>query len=111
LSKLQPEPRLPAVPQDATEYQRRLNVSLTDLFRALSDQVNGVSESTITSRYNALTAAPVGVIMKTGDFVPNISPSEQGSAGFKYILAGWQAVVDGTASPVSVLEARTLTGN
>ena len=55
------------------------------------------------------TAAPTTNTWAQGDFVLNITPSELGSAGSKYVILGWSCTVAGT--PGTWLQCRTLTGN
>ena len=75
----------------------------------IQDQLNGLSEGRMVSRYAATTAAPTTGTYGLGDIVWNSSPSEAGSAGNKYITLGWICTVAGT--PGTWLPMRTLTGN
>jgi hypothetical protein len=60
-------------------------------------------------RIKADSAAPVSGAWIKGDRVINVSPSELGSGGSKYVIHGWVCTVAGT--PGTWLEMRTLTGN
>jgi hypothetical protein len=110
LSRLPPEPRLPEPPQEADEHLRLLYRELVDYLRAIHQQVNLISEGNIVGSYQAVTAEPTGRIMRIGDVVQNINPSETGTVGSKYTLAGWRCVVDGTASASSLVDMRVPTG-
>lgn len=73
--------------------------------REHAQQVNQMSEGRIAAAYNASTSAPVAGSYAQGDFVRNKTPAELGTAGSKYVVAGW--LHDGAA----FLECRYLTGN
>lgn len=77
--------------------------------REHATQVNLISEGRIAGQYNALTAAPTGGTAMQGDFVANLTPSELGTAGSKYVIEGWCCVVSG--SPGTWVQKRFLTGN
>lgn len=82
------------------------------LIRELKDhaqQVNALSEGRMVGTYNALTAAPAAGQFNQGDFVRNLTPTELGSPGSKYVVHGWQCVVGGT--PGTFVPMRFLTGN
>ncbi|HEV2326510.1 MAG TPA: hypothetical protein VGS10_21405 [Terracidiphilus sp.] len=55
------------------------------------------------------TAAPTTGTWKQGAYVWNSAPSEQGTAGSKYIIRGWSCVSGG--SPGTWVQDRGLTGN
>jgi hypothetical protein len=55
------------------------------------------------------TSNPSGCTLKYGNFVQNLTPTEAGTAGSKYVNAGWKHV-DTTASTTHV-EQHYLTGN
>lgn len=98
------DPRLPNQ-DDVPSLKRRLS----ELFRDIAQQINGISEGSIASRHNALTATPAAGIWQQGDFVPNKEPGELGTAGSKYVLTGWICVASG--EPGTWVECRSLTGN
>lgn len=100
--KLPQDPRLPL--DQATMRQR-----LTDLFRDIAQQVNGLSEGRASAVYSALTAAPTTGTHAQGDFVKNSAPAELGAVSSKYVILGWVCTVGGT--PGTWLECRVLTGN
>jgi hypothetical protein len=109
MSKLN-EPRF-SIPDPENEYQNRFYREITDYLRAMADQVNAISENRLQGACNAVTASPTGVVMAVGDIVRHSDPGEEGTAGAKYIVTGWMATIDGTASAGSVVELRSLTGN
>lgn len=108
--KLQQNPFLPILPRDADRYEIELNARLIKLFGDLNTQVNSLAERRMAAHYQAQTSAPTS-ILAVGDIVPKINPSETGTAGSMYVLAGWQAIADGTASTASLVEWRIPTGN
>jgi hypothetical protein len=55
------------------------------------------------------TSTPTIGTWSTGDIIYSTSSTEQGTAGSKYIVIGWQCVAGGT--PGTWLQMRTLTGN
>ena len=59
--------------------------------------------------YNRATSIPTSGTWQSGDEVKNILPTEQGTAGSKYIVHGWKCVSGGT--PGTWVEMRTFTGN
>jgi hypothetical protein len=60
-------------------------------------------------RYIAGSAAPTTNTWDQGDYVMNNFPTEQGTAGSKYIVRGWMCTVAGT--PGTWVQDRGLTGN
>ena len=82
---------------------------LIDLLRRIAYQVNTLSEGAISAHYTALTAPPTSGKWSQGDEVKNSQPTEQGTAGSKYIVQGWRCVVSG--SPGTWVQIRALTGN
>lgn len=99
--KLQSDPRLPD--------QGTLKQRLTDLFRDIAQQVNGLSEGRLAATYNAQTGPPTTGTHARGDFVRNSEPSELGGVGSKYVILGWVCITAGT--PGTWAQARALTGN
>ena len=91
--------------------QPRTNVDAetTRWFKEIARQVNAVSEGSIAGFYTATTAAPTAGTYSQGDFIPNKTPTELGTAGSKYTLAGWRCVASGT--PGTWVQVRDLTGN
>lgn len=77
--------------------------------REHATQVNLLSEGRIAGFYQALTSAPLSGSYQQGDFVMNLTPTELGSAGSKYVIHGWQCVAAGT--PGTWVQCRFLTGN
>ena len=106
--KIDVDPRLPIVPS-GDAYQSNLNRRLYQLFRQVSQQVNGLSEGYIFANYSATTSAPITGTYNQGDFLRNSEPTELGSTGSKYVVFGWICTVSG--SPGVWIEQRFLTGN
>lgn len=77
--------------------------------REHATQVNLISEGRIAGFYSAPTAAPTTGDWMQGDSVKNLTPSELGTAGSKYIIEGWTCTVSGT--PGTWVQRRCLTGN
>lgn len=82
---------------------------LKHLLASLARQVNGATEGRIASIHGAMTAAPTTGDWAQGDVVRNSTPTEQGTAGNKYVVTGWVCVASGT--PGTWVAARALTGN
>lgn len=98
--------RLPKVPDGwANDFKRIVETTLNDIAR----QLNGITEGSMAVKHSASTAAPTTGSYSVGDFVPNSTPSELGSAGSKYIIVGWTNVTAGT--PGTFVQTRALTGN
>lgn len=106
--RIDTNPRLPTVAQ-ADRYAVDLSRRLYELFRAIANQLNGVSEGSIVAVTNAATSAPTSGTFYQGDFIKNSAPTELGSAGSKYVVYGFLCVSSGT--PGTWVEARFLTGN
>lgn len=109
-------PNDPALPVNAVPTKRWLDnlaFSLNKILKDISQQVNGLSEGSITARHSALSAMPAGGTYKSGDFVPKSSYSEAGGAGSKYVVIGWNRLTSGSAHVLNTdwVEARILTGN
>lgn len=102
--KLSVDPRLPQA-GDLQDLKQRLSL----LFRDIAIQVNQVSEGQLQGTYNAGTAAPSAGTYRQGDFIRNSQPTEQGTAGSKYLVAGWMCVAGG--APGTWVQCRYLTGN
>lgn len=83
--------------------------AMTELFRQIETQLNGLAENRISSKYNARTSVPTTGAYKRGDFVPNSTPEELGSPGSMYVITGWLSVDSG--EPGTFKECRVLTGN
>ncbi|MDE2098896.1 MAG: hypothetical protein KGL39_16705 [Patescibacteria group bacterium] len=77
--------------------------------RAISNQVNLISEGKQVGVYTASAAAPTTGTYALGDFVLNNNPSELGIIGAKYILHGWRCTAAGT--PGTWVQCRFLTGS
>lgn len=90
------------------DYDRSL---MTEMVRQIEDAINRISEGRIYQSYNASATAPTGDAQsyQLGDFVRNLTPTELGTAGSKYLVIGFCCVAAG--SPGTWREARVLTGN
>ena len=82
---------------------------LKHLLASLARQVNGATEGRIASIHAANTSFPTTGDWMQGDVVRNSTPTEQGSAGSRYVITGWVCVASGT--PGTWVAARALTGN
>jgi len=104
--RLDPFPRFPS---DDAQMVRKL----TDLFREVALQVNGLTEGRIGSVTNAYTSAPTTGTWKQGDFIRNSAPVEAGVALSKYVVTGWLRVTTGSGNVLNTdwLACRSLTGN
>ena len=90
------------------KYDRGLMIEIA---RLIEDAINRLSEGRIYQKYNAATSFPTGstVSYQVGDEVPNITPTELGAAGSKYMITGWKCIAAG--APGTWREMRVLTGN
>jgi hypothetical protein len=104
--RLSVDPRLPAQTDRDLEHMRR---QLTDQLRQHAVQVNLLTEGSLSAVHNAMTAPPTAGTWAKGDFIRNSAPSELGTGGSKYVVAGWICTVSGT--PGTWLQCRYLTGN
>ena len=86
------------------EYDRQ---SYFDALRQIQDQLNNLSEGKLKASYTAQSSAPTTGTYNVGDFVRNSTPTELGAASNKYVIVGWMC----SASPVTFLQQRVLTGN
>lgn len=83
--------------------------TLQRVLRNTAQKVNQLADGKVAGTDFALTAAPTTGQFQVGDFVKNSAPSELGSAGSKYVVAGWLCVTAG--SPGTFVQCRFLTGN
>lgn len=111
MSRLDFTPRLPRLSEDADDDLRSLVTELRKIHTDISEQVNALSEGRVFGNYNAVPSPPESGIFTRGDFIRNSQPVELGQLGEQYIIIGWTAVEDGSASPTSFVETRALTGN
>jgi hypothetical protein len=75
----------------------------------LSKKLDALSGGHIEGTASKGTAAPTTGLWAQGDFYKNTTPTEQGTAGSKYVVLGWICTVSG--EPGTWLQARVLTGN
>lgn len=78
-------------------------------FREVANQVNALSEGSLTGAYTARITAPTTGTYATGDQIRKSNPVEAGAAASKYVIVGWVCTAGGT--PGTWLEMRVLTGN
>lgn len=71
--------------------------------------VNLLTDGRAAGTNNATSSIPTTGTYAVGDFVKNSAPSELGSVGSKYVIAGWMCVAAG--SPGTLVQCRFLTGN
>lgn len=93
------------LPSDPSQLAQRV----TELLRAVNEQVNALTEGNLHAVHSARTAAPTTGTWAKGDFVRKSDTAEAGSASSKYVITGWICTVSGT--PGTWLECRVLTGN
>ena len=86
-----------------------LGLFLAERFKAIAQQVNGLTDGFISSHHGAQSTAPTTGKHRVGDEVKNATPSEVGSVGSKYIVVGWKCVVSG--DPGTWVQMRVMTGN
>ena len=75
-------------------------------FNELSFKLTNVTNHDIGIKRNS---APTSGVWNVGDIVYNFSPSEQGTAGSKYIIKSWECIALG--EPGIWQQNRVLTGN
>lgn len=86
---------------------------ITDIVRAICNQVNGLSEGDISARYQAQTTVPSGAeAAQVGDIVWDSNTTVRSSVApglsASYVRLGWVCNVAGT--PGTWQEMRVLTG-
>jgi hypothetical protein len=95
------------------KYERQ---ALTDIIRAVCNQVNQLSEGQITARYQAQASVPTGtsVSFQVGDMVWDSNATVRGSVApglaASYVREGWICVAPGTGATATFVEKRVLTG-
>lgn len=102
--KVQEAPYLPTADLGSLVRQ------LTDLHRQIGAQLNQLSEGQIQAVTNAATAAPTGAVVayQQGDVIRNLTPTELGAPGAKYVV--FQFICVAAGSPGTWKECRALTG-
>ena len=93
----------------STTLRANVDAELARILRDMARQINGLSEGSISARYNAATAAPTTGTWAKGDTLTNSNPAELGTALSRYVITGWICVASGT--PGTWLPTRALTGN
>lgn len=105
--KLIENPQLPLNPESG--YARDLNFALSQILRTIAQKVNLLADGRLAGSDYVAATAPTTGMFRQGDFIRNSAPTEAGTAGSKYIVAGWLCEVGG--SPGTLRECRFLTGN
>jgi len=105
--KLNEQLQLPHAP--ATEYDRRLAQVLYAVFGQVARKVNAMASGSASALDGGGTAAPTTGAWAQGDTWRNTAPTEQGTAGSKYVVLGWICVTSG--EPGTWRQMRALTGN
>lgn len=86
--------------------------TVTDIVRAICNQVNMLSEGSITARYQAQVSVPASVAAQVGDIVWDSNTTVRGSVApgvaSSYVRTGWICTVAG--NPATWQEMRVLTG-
>jgi hypothetical protein len=100
MNRLNTDARLPQNGDTASLLRR-----LAELQRENAALVNALAEGRLAGSVNAAPNVPTTGSYAVGDFVKNSAPTEQGSAGSKWILLGW------TYLPSGFVPCRVLTGN
>jgi hypothetical protein len=94
------------------QYDRQ---TISGIVRAICNQVNQLSEGSITARYSASASVPSGsaVSHAVGDFISDSNATVRGSVApgvaAQYVRTGWVCTVAG--SPGTFQEVRVLTGS
>lgn len=89
---------------------------MTNIIRAICNQVNTLSEGKIQAKYNAQASVPADVngSYQVGDFIPDTNCTVRGSVApgiaASYIREGWLCVSPGTGATATFAEKRVLTG-
>jgi hypothetical protein len=71
--------------------------------------LNLLTDGRLAGTNNAVPAKPTSGTYALGDFIKNSQPTELGTAGSKYVIAGWLCLSGG--SPGTLVDCRYLTGN
>ena len=103
MSKLALEQQVPA------QYDK---AAISGIVRAITGQVNSLSEGALQARYQAQVSVPVSVAAGVGDIVWDSNTTVRGSVApgvaASYVRLGWVCTVAG--NPATWQEIRTLTG-
>ncbi len=87
--------------------------AVSDIIRAVCNQVNLLSEGKISARYQAQVSVPVSVGANVGDFIwdsnTTVRPSVAPSVAASYVRLGWVCTVGDPVNP-TWQEMRVLTG-
>ena len=84
---------LPSIPADGQPLNRRLS----ELFRAVAEAVNALSEGRAVAYHQARDAMPTTGTYAKGDYVPNSDPQKLGVVGMRYVIYGWKRLTSGNA--------------
>jgi hypothetical protein len=92
------------------DYDR---TNITEVIRAICNQVNNLSEGKIQARYQAQSVVPSSVAAQIGDHVWDLNTTVRGSVApgvaASYVRLGWVCTVSDPNNPVWQ-EMRALTG-
>ena len=99
--------QLPVNPE--SDYDKRLAVFLSEWVRKAAQKINGVASGSVRYLDGGASSVPTTGTWAQGDFVRNLNPTEQGTAGSKYVVEGWLCVAGG--APGTWVQKRFLTGN
>jgi len=89
---------------------------MQDIVRAITSQVNKLSEGRLAAQYNAQASVPSGSVVSfaVGDFIPDSNCTVRGSVApgvaASYVRRGWRVVAPGTGATATFVEVRELTG-
>lgn len=100
MSKIDLAGRVPA------QYEKQ---ALTDIIRAICNQVNALSEGRLAARYNAQASVPTGTAAAyaIGDLVPDSNATVRAGANIaeSYVRLGWINVAAGSVGTLKEIRA------
>lgn len=82
---------------------------VSEIIRAICQQIDSLSEGRIVANYQANSTAPVSVGGAVGDFIKDSSPTVLGTVGAQYIREGW-VCTSADSSNATWVEKRFMTG-
>lgn len=102
MSKIDLASRVPA------QYEKQ---ALTEIIRAICNQVNALSEGRLAARYNAQASVPTGTAASygVGDLVPDSNATVRAGANVaeSYVRLGWINVAPGSVGTLKEVRALT----
>ena len=95
------------------EEGKKLVQQLQELISRTNQQVNQITDGTVSAFHSARSTVPTSGTWAIGDFVRKSTYAEAGAGGSKYVVIGWCRITNGSANTINVdwVEARVLTGN